>query len=256
MNPSNDHWFSVVIITLNEAENIGHCLKSIQGLSDDVVVVDSFSTDETASIAKGFGVRFLQRAFTNYGDQKNWANQQAKYDFILSLDADEVLSEALIQSIHGIQPCDQTAYGFNRLSNYCGHWVKHSGWYPDFKVRLFDRRQVQWESVAVHESLQDLKGLHIQRLGGDLLHFTFRTEEAHQEQVRKFNTLKAQLLLKQGRSSNVVKVVFRPVLKFLKIYIWKRGFLDGKTGYTIAKYSAMGERIKWKTLKTLKNRPS
>ncbi|MEM6725843.1 MAG: glycosyltransferase family 2 protein [Bacteroidota bacterium] len=254
MDSSSKYWFSVVIITFNEAENIGACLKSVAGLTDDILVVDSYSTDQTQNISINLGARFLQRAFTNYGDQKNWANQQARYDYILSLDADEVLSESLKQSILALEQPNALAYGFNRLSNYCGHWVKHSGWYPDFKVRLFDRQQVRWESIAVHEGIQLPPNTQISRLEGDLLHYTFRTQEAHRTQVLKFNTLKAELLFERGKTVNSITKYLRPLFKFFKIYVWKRGFLDGRAGFAIAKYSAAGERIKWQTLQELKSR--
>ncbi|MBS1689005.1 MAG: glycosyltransferase family 2 protein, partial [Bacteroidetes bacterium] len=131
---------SVVIITLNEEKNLSRCLTSVAGIADEVVVVDSFSTDNTAAIAEKYGARVVNQAFLGYGAQKNFANDQAANDWILSLDADEALSPELQQSILSVKAKPEyDAYSLSRLTNYCGKWVKHCGWYPDKKLRLFDK---------------------------------------------------------------------------------------------------------------------
>jgi glycosyltransferase involved in cell wall biosynthesis len=241
---------SVVIITFNEEKNIGRCLASIQGIADDIVVLDSFSTDATESICKRSGVNFIQRKWEGYSATKNFANQQAKYNWILSLDADEALSEALQRSILEIKKQDaQKAFKFNRLTNYCGHWVKHCGWYPDTKVRIFDRRTTQWEG-SIHEKLV-VKGAEPQQLKGDCLHYSYYTIEEHYRQSDKFSTLSAESLYATGKNASVLKLVFSPVVKFISCFVFKLGFLDGTAGYTICKIMASSTYRKYAKLRTL-----
>ena len=154
------HPLSVVIITFNEERNIGRCIASVHGLADEVVVVDSESTDRTRAIAEELGARVLVRKWTDYSDQKNFANQQASHAYILSLDADEEVSSALRGSLLAAKSAGlQDAYSMHRLTNYCGHWVRHGGWYPDTKVRLFPKSAVRWEGEFEHETLGLEKGL-------------------------------------------------------------------------------------------------
>jgi glycosyltransferase involved in cell wall biosynthesis len=246
---------SVVIITFNEEKNIGRCLESIRGIADDIVVLDSFSTDDTENIAKRFSVNFIQRKWDGYSATKNFANSQAKFDWILSLDADEALSDALKRSLLEVKgQNDLHSYKFNRLTNYCGKWIKHCGWYPDTKLRIFDRRTAQWEG-SIHEKLivRDGKpGF----LKGDCLHYSYYKIEEHYRQTDKFSTLSAESLFAKGKNVSLLKLLFSPVVKFISCYIFKLGFLDGNAGYTVCKIMAFGTYSKYAKLRALNRRSS
>jgi glycosyltransferase involved in cell wall biosynthesis len=241
---------SVVIITFNEELNIKRCLESVQGIADDIVVVDSFSTDKTETICKEYNLKFIQRKWEGYSETKNFANAEAKYDWILSLDADEALSEDLKNSILEIKK-NTTAgtYKFNRLTNYCGTWIKHCGWYPDTKVRIFDRRTSRWEG-QIHEQLIT-SGPAALWLKGDCLHYSYYTLDQHYKQSDKFSSLQAQSLFERGKKATVIKLFISPAIKFINDYVFKLGFLDGKAGYIICKISAYTTYLKYKKLRML-----
>lgn len=241
---------SAVIITYNEEKNIGKCLKALQYVVDEIVVIDSFSTDKTPSICKAYGVNFIQRAFTDYADQKNFGNSHAAHPFILSIDADEVLSATLQKSI-----IDWKSRGKNdvleldRITSFCGKWIKHSGWYPDKKYRLFDKTKAQWAGEKVHEFLQIAPDAKKGRLKGKLLHYSFHSIDQHMATVNRFSTLKAEIKHEKGEKATWFKIFFSPKVKFLKIYFLKLGFLDGWRGYVIARNSAFGDYLKYIKLK-------
>jgi glycosyltransferase involved in cell wall biosynthesis len=242
---------AVVIITFNEEKNIARCLDSIQGIADDVVIIDSFSTDETERICKNYNVRFIQRKWEGYSNTKNYANAQAQYDWVLSLDADEALSEELKQSILTIKQTQElSTYKFHRLTNYCGTWIKHCGWYPDTKIRLFDRRITQWEG-SIHERLIIHSNASAVLLKGDCLHYSYYTLEQHYLQTEKFSTLIAESMFEKGKKVSVFKMWLSPAVKFFSDYIIKRGILDGSAGYTICKISAYTSYLKYKKLRAL-----
>jgi glycosyltransferase involved in cell wall biosynthesis len=241
---------SVVIITFNEEMNIGRCLESIKGIADDVIVVDSFSTDKTEEICKQYNVKFIRHEWEGYSRTKNFANSQAKYDWILSLDADEALSDELKNSILKIKQQQKTGtYKFKRLTNYCGKWIRHSGWYPDIKVRIFDRRTSKWEGT-IHEHLITADSSPV-LLKGDCLHYSYYTLDQHYKQSDKFSTLQAQSLYEKGKKASLIKLWLNPAIKFLNVYIIKLGILDGLAGYTISRMSAYSSYLKFKKLRTL-----
>ena len=160
---------SVVIITFNEERNIGRCLESVMGLAEEIIVVDSFSTDNTREICEQYGVRFLENEFHGHIEQKNWAKEQAKFDYILSLDADEALDQELYREIMEVkQNWQGDAYKMNRLTNYCGKWIHHSGWYPDTKLRLFDRKKGDWGGNNPHDKFIMESDSNILYLKGDI----------------------------------------------------------------------------------------
>ena len=232
---------SVVIITLNESRNIGRCLESVQGLADEIVVVDSQSTDDTAAIAERLGARVVLQPFLGYGAQKNFANQQASHDWILSLDADEALSPELRQSVLAWkeQLPEHTAYRCNRLTNYCGAWIRHCGWYPDTKVRLFDRNTGAWKSETLHEFWQPHAAeAPIGKISGDLLHYSFYTLNDHIRQIDRYTELAAQERAAKGKSYSRFRIWFGPKWTFLSCYIFRLGFLDGYPGYVVCRYNA------------------
>lgn len=241
---------SVVIITFNEELNIKRCLESIQGIADDIVVVDSFSKDKTEEICKNFNVRFIQRKWEGYSNTKNFANDQAQHNWILSLDADEALSEELKKSILELKKKSSAGtYKFNRLTNYCGKWIKHCGWYPDTKTRIFDKRTANWQG-KIHEQLI-FSGSPAVLLKGDCLHYSYYTLDQHYRQSDKFSTLAAQSLFEKGKRASIIKLWFSPVVKFFNDYLLKLGFLDGTAGYIICKISAYTTYLKYKKLRAL-----
>lgn len=242
---------SVVIITFNEEKNIGRCLESIQGIADDVVIVDSFSTDATESISKKYNVNFISRKWEGYSASKNFANAQAKYDWVLSLDADEALSEELKKSILKAKEGNELkTYKFHRLTNYCGSWIKHCGWYPDTKIRIFDRRITKWEGI-IHEKLVIDSKQEAILLKGDLLHYSYYSIEQHYAQTEKFSSLAAQNMFEKGKKASALKMYLSPVVKFISDYIIKLGILDGAAGFTICRISAKHSFLKYKKLREL-----
>jgi len=243
---------SVVIITLNEERNINRCLESVKDIADELVIIDSFSTDRTKEIAESFGVRFVTQKFDGYINQKNFANAQAKFDHILSLDADEVLSDELRESVKKAKSnFDADGYTMNRLTNYIGNWVRHCGWYPDTKLRMFDRRKGKWEGLIIHEEFKLADGGTSGHLKGDLLHYSYNSIIEYKQQSEKFTTLGAKADFQKGKKAPFYKIWLAPVVKFIQCYFIRLGFLDGKTGFTICRLSATATYHKYVKLKQL-----
>ncbi|WBO83540.1 glycosyltransferase family 2 protein [Hymenobacter yonginensis] len=243
---------SIVIITFNEEANIGRCLEAVRGLSDDVVVVDSFSTDRTVAICQQLGARVVQHAFEGYVQQKNYATAQARHDYVLQLDADEVLTEELRQSIRQATANWQGGgYTLARLTNYCGSWVRHGGWYPDRKLRLYDRRLGRWEGLLLHERYEMQPGQPISALQGDALHYSYTSVEQHVQQLNRFTSIAAdELWLRGRRRVTLFHLLLKPWWKFVHGYFFRLGFLDGFAGLSIAVISAWGVFLKFAKLKT------
>lgn len=240
---------SAVIITFNEERNIGRCLDSLAGVVDEVVVVDSFSTDGTAQICREKGARFIQHAFTGHIEQKNFALGQAQFPHVLSLDADEALSDTLRQSVLAVKAywrCE--AYAMNRLTNYCGQWIHHSGWYPDRKVRLFDRRLGHWGGYNPHDKVDMNAGAQTGFLSGDLLHYSYYTVEEHYSRARKYADIAARAMQARGKRGSWLRVVFSPAFKFIRNYLFRMGFLDGRAGWTICRIAALETYWKYRNL--------
>ncbi len=242
---------SVIIITYNEENNIGRCLEAASHVADEIVVIDSFSQDKTQEICVSFGVKFLSRQWEGYSKAKNFGNAQASHNYILSLDADEVLSEELIQSINAKKENLSGAYQFNRLTNYAGKWVRHCGWYPDPKIRLFPKDKAQWIGDFVHEILEVESNVAINKLKGDLLHYSYISKADHLSRIEKYSVLHAQKLFNEGRKSGFFKKIISPFAKFVRDYIFQLGFLDGKTGFTICRLSARAVYLKYVKLEKL-----
>jgi glycosyltransferase involved in cell wall biosynthesis len=230
---------SAVIITHNEEKNIERCLRSIEGVVDEIIVVDSNSTDRTVEICRESGAQVYQTEWKGYAENKNYGNQQATSDYILSIDADEALSEKLRSSILGHKNSLQGAYRFKRLTNYCGQWIYHCGWYPDTKTRLFPKQKAVWEGEYVHEHLKLDPGLSVTDIPADLLHYAFLSFSEHIETVKLYSSLAAKQIFKEGRIfSFYFKLLVGPPVKFIKCYLLKRGFLDGFYGFCICWISA------------------
>ena len=244
---------SVVVITFNEEKNIARCLESVKGVADEIVIVDSFSKDRTKEICLKYGVRFIEHTFEGHIQQKNWAITQSSFPHILSLDADEVLDETLINSIRNVKNnFSEDGYSMNRLTNYCGQWVKHSGWYPDTKLRLWDSRKGEWKGINPHDKYELFDG--DQRTGkllGDILHYSYYSVEEHYRQAEYFTSIAAKAYFDLGKKSPFYKLLLNPVAKFFHHYLIHLGFLDGKAGITIAKISSYSTYLKYKKLRAL-----
>jgi glycosyltransferase involved in cell wall biosynthesis len=246
---------SVVIIARNEEKNIGRCLDSVQGIADEIVVIDSGSTDRTVEICKAKGASVHFHAFEGHIEQKNYAITKAKYPHILSLDADEALDEALKKSIAEIKNnWTKDGYYMNRLTNYCGHWVKHCNWYPDKKLRLWDSRKGKWGGINPHDKFELVEGdKNTGYLKGDILHYSYYSVEDHYKQVEYFTTIASKAYFEKGKRSNLFKLLVNPVAKFIDHYILHLGFLDGSAGYSISRISAYATYLKYKKLRDLYN---
>lgn len=243
---------SGVIITYNEEKNIERCLKSLEGIVDEIIVLDSFSTDKTEEICKKYPVKFLQHAFDGHIQQKNRAKDMATFDYVLSLDADEALSEKLKSNILKIkEDWKFDAYSFNRLTSYCGKWIKHNSWYPDPKLRLWDRRKGEWGGMNPHDTFLMQKDTTTFHLKGDLLHYSYYTIEEHIQQINKFSTISAHTYYMKGRRGSICSLLFRPFWRFVRDYFFKLGFLDGFYGFVVCRNSAHEVFLKYAKLRHL-----
>ncbi len=243
---------SVVIITFNEEKNIARCLDAVIGVADDIVVVDSFSTDKTKSICEAKNVRFVTHKFDGHIEQKNWAITQAKYPYILSLDADETLTPELQTEIIKIKNNWQfDAYSFNRLTNFCGAWIKHCGWYPDKKLRLWDTTKGKWGGENPHDKVIMQTNTTIKHINFDILHYSFYTVKQHLKQIDYFTDISSKAAFENGKTSNNFKIVYKSGFKFFRDYILKLGFLDGYYGFVVCKNSAYAKRLKYTKLMKL-----
>jgi glycosyltransferase involved in cell wall biosynthesis len=228
---------SATIITLNEEENIAEALESLDW-ADEIIVVDSESTDRTVEIALRFTDKVITQKWLGYAAQKNFATEQATHDWVFNLDADERLSPELKSQIATLKVADHlevAAFEMPRKVYYLGRWIKHSGWYPDYKIRLYNRAKGHWQGKYIHESVT-VKG-EVQRLGGDLLHYTVRSASEHHQRLDRYTTLAAQEAFEKGRRASFATMVIAPFATFIKSYILKLGFLDGIQGVAIAYFA-------------------
>lgn len=229
---------SVTVITLNEAANIDACLESVRW-ADDVVVVDSGSTDGTVERAKAHGARVIAREWPgSYADQKNFAAGEAAHDWILSLDADERVTPALATEITSLLASAPAFAGYRipRVTRHLGRWIRTTDWYPDYQLRLYDRRRAQWPPRLVHESVT-AEGP-IGYLVNDLEHYAYRDISHHHEVMNRYTTLAARQMHERGRRAGVFDLVLHPPGAFLRNYVLKRGFIDGLPGFVISAMNA------------------
>ncbi len=228
---------SVVIITKDEEANIAKCIIAARKVSSDVVVIDAFSTDKTVSIAEGLDCRVIRREWIGYGYNKNLGAQHAKFEWILSLDADEVLDDELIKEIKNINYNTEKVYAFNRLTYIGNQWVQYSGWYPQYVKRIFNKNYVKWDDRDVHEQLDIPKDFQVKRLHGKCHHYSFKDKGDYLQRQLRYAQLR--VILWQTKSPpSIFKLYLGPLLKFITIYFFKRGFLDGRVGYLIASTEA------------------
>jgi (heptosyl)LPS beta-1,4-glucosyltransferase len=249
MAQDKQHKLTATIITLNEERNIGRCIDALKPFADEIIVLDSFSTDKTEEICRSKGVRFEQRNWEGYSASKNYLNRLAAHPYIFSVDADEAPDEELIRSI--LQEKEKGfrgAYSVNRLTNYCGKWIKHSGWYPDIKTRIFPKEGSIWKGEYVHEELIVSDNPSPKLLKGHLLHYSYYNFTEHRARADKYSLLTAQKFHAQGKRVGVLKPYISAMGRFISMYFIKRGFLDGKMGCKIACISAQSNILKYKEL--------
>lgn len=237
---------SAVIIAFNEEKNIGRCIESLDEIAEEILVVDSYSRDRTVEIAMALGARVISNEFKGHIEQKNFALDQAIYDHVLSLDADEALSIELVRSIRSVKEnWKADAYRFNRLNNFCGRWIKHGLWYPDRKIRLWDRKVGRWGGRNPHDKVIMDKACDVKTIKGDLLHYTVSGIDQYFDQVNKFSSIQAAQLSREGFKPNFFHLLLKPLYKFLLAYFLRLGFLDGWRGYMIAKGQALGVYLRY-----------
>jgi len=246
MNVQN---ISAVIITKNEESNIQRCLQSLSWV-EDIIVYDSGSTDQTLIIAKKLGARVFEGEWQGYGPTKIVASGLAKYDWILSIDADEEVSPQLraeLQSrlqTNNLNP--ETGYLVPRLSYYLKKWIRHGGWYPDYQLRLFHRKYSMWNKNTIHEKVESK---HQEKLLNNLNHYVFKSISQQVLTNDRYSTLQAQKMLEQGKKFSFFHMLTKPSVKFFECYILKLGFLDGWPGYVIARNAAHSVFMKWNKLR-------
>ncbi len=245
---------SVVIISFNEERDIRRCLESVQGIADEVYVLDSFSTDGTEAICREFGARFEQHVFDGYVSQKNRATDRATYDHILSLDADEALSGRLKAQVAGLKAQSERfkaqgsrlkdkelfdGYVFNRRNNWCGRWMRFTTLYPDRKLRLFDRRKARWSGLDPHDFVKPEPGTRVTRIKGDLLHWAIHDLSEQRHKTEQFARISAKAYYDHGKRPGFLSEYTHAVWRWFREYCIRLGFLEGFAGWQIARYSAL-----------------
>ncbi len=237
---------SAVIITLNEEDNIADAIRSVNW-ADEILVVDSESSDRTREIAAEMGARVLVQPWLGFGKQKQFAAESASNDLILSLDADERISSELADEIQAAMLRGKMADGYRvpRTTFYMGRWIKHGEWYPDLQLRLYDRRKGRWPDVPIHESVSMDHGTTIRTLKGDILHFTCSGVSHHAKMIQeRYAPLSAEKMFREGRRATYLTIAAAPIVAFAKGYILRRGFLDGLPGLAIAYFAAYNAFLK------------
>jgi glycosyltransferase involved in cell wall biosynthesis len=244
---------SVVVITYNEEKWIEKCLDSVQEIADEIVVLDSYSTDNTTHLARAKGAVIYQQKFQGYGIQKNDVNALAVNDWILSLDADEILTPEIIKEIQQFKLQQNPlidAYKIPRLNNYLGKWLKYGGWYPDAKIRLFNKLKGAWKTMSVHEYWQPhTYTIQIGQFESCMLHYTISSFGQHLEKIEKYTELSAQKSVSEGKRVSLLQALIAPKWFFFNKYILRLGFLDGYEGYLMCKMASMEKWLKYQKIR-------
>lgn len=224
---------SCVIITYNESKNIRRCLQSVSW-ADEIVVVDAHSTDDTREIASAFTDKIHRLKWSGFGPAKEYARSKATGDWILSVDADEVVPGNLREEIQSITESQESLDGYfiPRRSNFLGRWIKHGGWYPDLVLRLFKKERGGFTDRVVHEEVRVIGSTG--RLRNDLLHYTDPDLDHYLKKLNRYTSLDALQLFRQGRRAGILDILFRPIITFVKMYFFRRGFSDGLPGLILA----------------------
>ncbi|MGB7069120.1 MAG: glycosyltransferase family 2 protein [Pyrinomonadaceae bacterium] len=247
---------SAVIISFNEEKNIAKALSSVSW-ADELLVIDSESTDNTRAIAESLGARVIIKKWPGFAEQKQFATDSAAHDLILSLDADERVTAGLRDEIEALLRSEVLADGYriSRQSYYMGKAIKHGGWYPDRQLRLFDRRKARWKQVHVHESVEMGNGTSADNLEGDIVHYTVESPLHHHRMIgERYAPLAAQKMFDEGRRTSAVRTSFAVPIKFIQCYFLKAGFLDGFPGFCIACFAAHHTFLKHLILWELQHR--
>lgn len=249
---------SATIITLNEAENIQAACASV-AWADEIVVIDSGSTDDTREIAEASGARVLVNEWPGFAAQKQFAVDAAQHDWIFSLDADERVSEELRAAIAAFKAVPESeladGYRISRRSFYLGRWIKGGGWYPDWQLRLFRKNSANWGNAVIHESVQMDTGSRVEHLAGDILHYSVRDAAHHHRMIgERYAPLAARQMLERGKRTSSVKIATAAPLAFFRSFILKAGFRDGVPGLSIARFSAHHAFLKHLMLWELQNK--
>lgn len=235
---------SAVIITHNEGKHIGTCIESLDGVADEVIVVDSCSADDTAAIARSKGAKVIEKEFMGFGPQKNYGASQASHDHILSIDADEALSDELKKAISRIKvTAIAGSYYVHRLNHIGSIPIRTCGWYPDIRTRLYNRKEAQWDNKAVHEALVTKN--QPSYLPGDLLHYSYSNYDEMRDRAESYGRLGAQQLQDKSTLYLLVKIIVNPIAKFVKSYILQRGYADGYAGWMISRYKMRETFLKY-----------
>lgn len=249
---SNPIKISGVIITYNEEKNIARCLESLKDVCDEILIVDSFSTDSTKEIAKSLGARVIQNEWKGFRDQKKIAQNEAQYDHVLQLDADEELSEELRTAILSVKSSwSADGYFFNRFTNYCGKWIKHSGWYPDAKLRLYDRRKGDWQGLDPHPEVIIQAGSATTSLKGNLNHYSYTSYEDHINRSAKYAKQAALAMKEMGKKPNILKLIISPFYRFINDFFFRGGFRDGFEGLIICRTASYYTFLKYMYLRLI-----
>jgi len=246
---------SAVLITFNEEKHIADAIKSL-ACADEILVVDSESTDGTREKGMKAGAKVLVKKWAGFSAQKQFAVDQAEHDWIISLDADERVSPELRSEIFGLKKNGTTADGYRipRLSIYMGRPIRHGGWYPDWQLRFFDRRKGKWKDVRIHESFEMAKGSKTAKLNGEIIHYSVESAAHHHLMVgERYAPLAARQMFDNGRRTSPIKIVFAGWLTFIQTYIVKGGFLDGIPGFVIAYFAAHHSFLKHVLLWEMQN---
>ena len=235
---------SAAIITFNEEKNIKRCMDSLD-FCDEIVVVDSLSSDDTCSIAKDLGAKVIDQKFLGHIAQKQLAVDNCTHEWILSLDADEEVSMELREEILNLlkSPFKYDAYIMPRVSFHLGRWIRHGGWYPDAKIRLFNKNKAHWGGYNPHDKV--IVNGTVGKLKGDLKHYVFKDLRHNIDTNNSYSSIMADDLHKDGKRFSYLKLFLKPVGKFLETYIYKRGFLDGMPGFIIAVGAAYSMFLKF-----------
>ncbi len=235
---------SATVITHNEAKNIERAIHSLRA-ADEIVVVDANSTDGTRELASELGARVIVHPWAGFAAQKNFASDQARHDWVLSLDADEELNADARHSIGEWKSSAPAAagYRFARRARYLGRWILHSGWYPDYKVRLFDRRRAQWKGAYVHESV--VVDGPVETLPGEILHYTCDSLDEHRQRIEFYTDLAAREMLDRGERAGLLRRFLAPPWVFANAFFLRLGLLDGHQGFLIAWMAARYVRRKY-----------
>lgn len=239
---------SACVITLNEADRIEDCLESLSWC-DDILVVDSHSTDATRKLSEEHGARVIERDWPGHVAQKEFAVREARHDWVLCIDADERISAELRDEIEALRKRDlaeHAGWQMPRLSSYLGHWIRHGSWHPDRKLRLFDRRRGRWTGRDPHDRVE-VEGS-VGTFSGNLLHHPYRSFADHLATIDRYTTTMAQGLRAADRRARLADIVLRPSWRFFRFYVIERGFLDGWRGFVLATLAAHYVRLKYTKL--------